>query len=274
MTTKAPAHPTQEGLPRRTSDDRTTSLRKSQQTRTSIQAIQGRDHCFFLTMAILAAITVFVGFFPTYYQKPLEAFSPLSSSPRLSTLILAHGAVFTFYILFYVLQTALAGVNRKALHMTLGWASVVLIPTMMILGTAAILAAARNGSHGVWPDPETAAFVNGFDLPTFASLAAAAILLRAKPEAHKRLMLLAVNAGLLPPALARTPLIRLGPAAVGAAVFAFLLAGPVYDLLTRRRIHAAYAWSLVLIIATMPPTRLAVGHTQSWHRFVDWVIVK
>jgi hypothetical protein len=55
-------------------------------------------------------------------------------------------------------------------------------------------------------------------------------------------------------------------------VFAFLLAGPVYDLITRHRIHRAYLWGLLFIVASMPPTRLAIGHTQIWHDFVDWVI--
>jgi hypothetical protein len=77
---------------------------------------------------------------------------------------------------------------------------------------------------------------------------------------------------LLAPAIARSPAIRFGPAGVAIVVFAFLLAGPVYDRITRRRIHPAYLWSLPFIIAAMPPTRLTLAHTQAWHHFVDWVI--
>jgi hypothetical protein len=230
------------------------------------------DHRFFLTMAILAAATVLVGFFPTYFQKPLEPLVHLTPSPKLATLLLIHGAVMTVYILFYVMQTAIAGAGRRTLHMTIGWASIIFIPTIAILGTLAVIYEAKQGQKQIWPDLETNAIVTVFDVVVFTILATAAILLRAKPEAHKPLMLLALVAGLLPPAIARSPAIRFGPAGVGIVVFAFLLAGPVYDFLTRRRMHPAYLWGFLFVVGTMPPTRLAIGHTQAWHHFVDWVI--
>ena len=272
MTQASPAQDALEASAGLTSNDEQTLLRRGEQLRDSIQTAQCRDHRFFLTMAILAAITVFLGFFPTYFQKPLEPLLPLPPSPKLATLLLIHGAVMTTYLLFYVLQTALAGTGRRALHMTLGWASVVFIPAISILGTIGVIQAARLGHRQIWPDLETNAIINIFDVLVFATLATAAILLRAKPETHKRLMLLALIAGILPAAIARSPVIRLGPAGVGAVIIAFLLAGPFYDLLTRHRIHRAYVWGLLFVVCTMPPTRLAIGHTKAWHRFVDWVI--
>lgn len=241
-------------------------------TKAFVRANPRRDHRFFQIMAILAASTILVGFFPTYFQKPLEPFLPLPLSPKLATLLCIHGALMAGYIAFYVLQTALAGAGRKTLHMTIGCAALVLIPAIAILGTLAVLSGARLGHKQIWPDLETNAIVNLFDVVVFTILATAAVLLRAKPEAHKRLMLLALVGGTLPPAIARSPAIRLGPAAVGIVLFAFLLAGPVYDFLTRRRIHPAYLWGLLFIVGTMPPTRLAIGHTPAWHHFVDWVI--
>ena len=47
------------------------AILKGEQLKDSIQVGQRRDHRFFLTMAILGAFTVFVGYFPSYYQKPL-----------------------------------------------------------------------------------------------------------------------------------------------------------------------------------------------------------
>lgn len=267
-----PEHGLQTPDPQRPSAE----IREGKSTRNSMQAAQQphsqSDHRFFLTMAILAAATVIVGFFPVYFQKPLEPLVHLAPSPKLATLLLIHGAVMTAYIVFYVLQTALATAGRKTLHMTLGWASLAFIPTIAILGTLAVIYGAKLGHKQVWPDLETNAIINIFDVPVFTILATAAILLRAKPESHKRLMLLSLVAGILPAAIARTPVIRLGPAGVGVTIFAFLLAGPVYDLITRRRIHPAYLWGLLFVVGSMPPTRLAIGHTQAWHHFVDWVI--
>jgi hypothetical protein len=275
MTPTAPAQAVSEALAGRTPNEGQASRRSGEQFRNSTQAAQRHhhqsDHRFFMTMAILGALTVFVGYFPTYYQKPLESAMPLAPSPGLANIIHIHAAVMTTYILFFVLQTTLVSVKRKALHMTLGWASVVFIPTMVILGTVAVIYAARAGHKGHWPDPETAAAINIFDGYIFAILAAAAIFLRAKPEAHKRLMLYSLVC-LSAPAISRSPAIRFGPAGVTIVVFAFLLAGPVYDLITRHRIHRAYLWGLLFIVASMPPTRLAIGHTQIWHDFVDWVI--
>jgi hypothetical protein len=275
MTPTGQAQATSETLPERISEDRRidrpSAILKGEPSRNSVQAAQRRDHRFFLTMAILGAITVFVGYFPSYYQKPLESVLPLAPSPVLANIIHIHAAVMSTYILFFVMQTALVSVNRKALHMTLGWASVILIPMMVILGTVAVFYGAKLGHRGIWPDPEIAAAINIFDGYVYAILAAVAILLRATPQVHKRLMFYSLVC-LIAPAIARSPAIRFGPAGIAIVVFTFLLAGPVYDQITRRRIHPAYLWSLPFIIATMPPTRLALGHTQAWHHFVDWVI--
>ena len=65
----------------------------------SIQVAQRRDHRFFLTMAMLAAAWVFVGYSHTYY---LNAWVP---SPRLAILIHIHAAVFSAYLLFYISET-------------------------------------------------------------------------------------------------------------------------------------------------------------------------
>jgi hypothetical protein len=232
---------------------------------------QRRDHRFFLTLAVVAAITIFVGFSATYYLKPVQALGALPASPRLTMLLHVHGAVFTLYVFFYLLQTALISRGRRALHMTLGWASAVLIPTMVVLGTMVSFYGARMGHKQNWPDVESAALVNVASIYVFAAIATAGILLRRKPEAHRRLMSLSFMT-LLPPAIARSSLVMLGPPAVFVAIFAFYLAGPIYDLITRRRIHPAYIFGVLFLIAAGPPARLALGATPAWHNFVHWVI--
>jgi len=69
--------------------------------------------------------------------------------PVPTNIIHIHAAVMSTYILFLVLQAALVSVNRKALHMTFGWASFVLILTMVILGKVAVIYAAKAGHNGV-----------------------------------------------------------------------------------------------------------------------------
>jgi len=146
------------------------------------------------------------------------------------------------------------------------------LPTEARQGTAAVFWSAKQGHKIVWPNVEVAAAVNLGDGYTFAALATAAIWLRKRPETHKRLMLMSLYGGLIPPAIERTHLHNFGPIAIFGAIFAFLLAGPVYDLITRRRVHQAYVWGLLFIIAFFIPTRIAIGSTHTWHHFVDWVI--
>src|SRR5271154_5734956 len=184
----------------------------------TMRAAQRRDHRFFLSMAIFAGVWVFVGYSQTYYLKPWVA------SPQLATLIHIHAAVFTAYLLLYVLQTALVSMRRTSLHMTLGWASVVLIPAMVLLGTAAVFWSAKQGHKIVWPDVEIAAAVNLGDGYTFVALASAGILLRKRPETHKRLMLMSIYGGLIVPAIERTRLHDFGGIALFGTIFAFLLA--------------------------------------------------
>jgi hypothetical protein len=242
------------------------------ETLAGILSRKRRDHRFCLVLATLAAITIFSGFSATYYLKPLRGLVPLPASSQLPMVIHLHGAVFTLYVLFYLFQTALISRGQRALHMTLGWVSIALIPAMVVLGTMAAFWGASMGHMQNWPDLESAAMVNVMSVFVFAVIATVGILLRKKPEAHKRLMSLSFMT-LLPPALARPTLASLlGPAGVVAAIFAFILAGSVYDLITRRRIHPAYILGVIFFIIAGPPVRLAIGATPAWHHFVHWAI--
>jgi hypothetical protein len=236
-----------------------------------ISSNRRRDHLFYMTLAVLAALMIFWGFSQTYYLKPLQSLGVLPESPKLTVLLHVHAAVFTLYVLLYLCQTALILRGRRALHMALGWASVVLIPAMVVLGTIAVFWGAKMGHKQNWPDAESAALVNIVAVYLFALLAGAGILLRKRPEAHRRLMSLSFVT-LLPPAIARSPIVTLGPPAVIFAIFAFLLAGPIYDLITRRRVHLAYIPGVVLFTIAGPPARVALGSTLAWRHFVHWVV--
>ena len=47
-------------------------------------------------------------------------------------------------------------------------------------------------------------------------------------------------------------------------MLAFLLAGPVYDFVTRRRVHRAYVWSLLLALTVFPPVVAWLSATTVW----------
>jgi hypothetical protein len=228
------------------------------------------DHRFFGILSIIAFATVAVGFAQTYPAKFGDGATPVPG------IVHVHAAVFTCWLLLFVAQTALVLRGRMALHQRLGVAGMFLAGLMLIVGGLVAVAVARLGHRGVpgvqFPDAEGFLLLNLSSIVVFSTLVAAGWLLRRRPEAHKRLMLMATVGGLMPPGISRLPLISGHAPAIGVAVLAFLLAGPLYDLVMRRRIHAAYVWGLAISMATIPPVIGAASGTQAWHRIAGWLM--
>ena len=88
-------------------------------------------------------------------------------------------------------------------------------------------------------------------------------------ELHKRVLLMAPMLFFFP-AFGRL-LHGINPGTFLLA-FCFFLAGPAYDLVTRRRIHPAYRWGVPLLILTMPPLPLLLSHVPLWHRLADLLL--
>src|SRR5688572_432264 len=79
------------------------------------------DRMFYTTMAVAMAATVFVGFSSSYYLRFFDTGpqSTVSGGP-FTTLVHVHGALFTAWVLLFVLQTALVASRRVAVHRRLG----------------------------------------------------------------------------------------------------------------------------------------------------------
>ena len=224
-----------------------------------------RDRGFYLGMAFVVALAVFIGFAPTYYLK--TAFG----RPALSPLLHVHGALFTSWIVLLLAQTGLVAARRVDIHRRLGVAGAVLAATMVGVGLMAAIDAAQRGSTPV-PGVSALSFlaIPFTDMVAFAGLAGAGLSLRRRTDAHKRLMLLATFA-LLPAAFARIPPIgSLGPPGFFGAVDLLVIVCWVYDRLTRGRIHPAALWGGLFLIATQV-LRLVVSGTPAWLAFAGWL---
>ena len=224
-----------------------------------------RDNRFFLAMAIACAVGVLAGFSRTYFLKTYFA------TPALSPLFHIHGIVFSAWLVYFVVQTALIANRRVSVHRRLGYAGTALVSAMIVLGIAAAIATAKAGlfQHILFAhNPEGAFFFSLVSLMNFVILVGAGFYFRRNRQAHQRLMLMATACALLPVALSRLP-VSAHPVAL---IFVFALAGPVYDLLTLRRIHRAYGWSLLLFFLTQPPLRMLVGNSAAWYRLAHWLL--
>jgi len=69
-------------------------------------------------------------------------------------------------------------------------------------------------------------------------------------------------------AIARWPLAIManGPVAFFAVTDVYIVAGVVFDVVSRRRVHPAYLWGGLLIVGSQI-LRLAIWHTAWWIGF-------
>lgn len=225
------------------------------------------DRRFYFLMAVVSAALIFVGFSRTYYLR--AHFLP--TSPALSVLVHVHAFVFTAWIFYFVLQTGLIAVARPRLHRRLGITGVVLGASMIVLGLLVSFTGVRLHHGTTTQDPEVIFLVGLVDISTFGVFFTAGYLLRKDREAHQRLMLLAVMLGLTGPALGR--LATLGTPIPLLALINLLLifAGPIYDFVTRRRVHRVYVYGCGWALATFTPLRFLLGATPWWHRMAHLI---
>ena len=222
------------------------------------------DRVFYVGMSLAAFVTVFWGFSATFFLRP-------ATDAPLPMLRILHGAVFTSWFTLFIVQASLVAANRRDLHRKLGLATVGVAVLMLLLGTTTAIDALRRHSIPVpGIDPRSFFAVPMFDMLVFATLVTAAVHFRHQAETHKRLMLLA-SLSILTAAIARIPLPPLkagGLLAFFAVDDVVVLLGPVYDFVTRRRVHRAYLWGAALIILSQP-ARLAMSGTALWMSFAD-----
>jgi hypothetical protein len=213
-----------------------------------------------LSLGIVAIVAA--GFGPNLDRRLLH---PPVARPWLLSV---HAVIFTAWVLFFVVQTALVGVRNVRLHRALGWWGAGLGLCVPILGVATAIVVGRVDPH---PSDDAAAFlsVSFYDMLAFAIAFGLAVYWRRKPQLHRRLMLIA-TCGLTSAAIARL-LPESAPAgAFYAGVDALILLCVAVDLLETKRLHEVYRWAVPAIVAgqalalfvslTEAPVWLAFAH--------------
>ena len=220
------------------------------------------DHRFFSSVAIIAAVVILAGFASTYGPKVI------GGSAAVPPIIHVHAAVFALWLIVFVTQNLLVLTGRTDVHRRLGPWAVGLAGVMLVLGSASALVVTRAGHRGLpgveFPDPGGFLLLNLLDIIVFAGLVAAGWYWRRNPQTHKRLMFMATTATLVGPGASRLPFASGRTPVIALIVVAFMLAGPVYDWITRRRIHPAYRWSLAAGVLALPPVVALLSATSAW----------
>jgi hypothetical protein len=207
------------------------------------------NRAFLLAHAVLLGV-VLVGFARSFYLRDLFMRNALDVPLRL------HGVALTGWFGLVCAQGAAMAVGRRDLHRQIAWLAALIVPA--VVATSLFINTRLARSLVSARDPENM-FVwgNYMSLLAFVGLVTAAIVLRRRPDAHRRLLLMA-SIAIVGPAFARFsfwPVFGLGvegaPAfAVGGLLLLLALAF-AFDRVRYGRVHPATWAGVGAIVATL-----------------------
>ncbi len=202
---------------------------------------------FYLVMSLAMAAVIIAGFSRTVPDD-------FTAGTKFPLLLAIHGTVFTLWIVLFVAQPAIVARGSLKLHRRIGWIGAGLAAAMVVMGLAATFYAVHSNAMPSFFPPSLFLVMNTIGIAVFGGLVTAGVMQRKKAEWHKRLMLCA-TISILGPGVGRLlPMESFGRAAplvMFAVILMFGLAGPIYDVIIRRRVHPAYIWGVSTIVVSM-----------------------
>jgi hypothetical protein len=204
---------------------------------------------YFVAFAATVCALVVAGFSRTFFM-------PLAHGTFTAPwFVHVHGALFFSWLALLTTQSILIARGRRGCHRRLGWISVGLIPLMVVSGSrVGVWATLRDVNLGRGDDALVSFFGQLTDMALFAGFASTAIVMRHRPEAHKRWILLATLA-VLGAAVGRIPV--LGDHA-DTITFALIASIAVRDFVIFGRLHTVtLCGGLGLVVGTLLQTPIA-----------------
>ena len=219
---------------------------------------------FYFSMSLLISAVVVYGFSHTVNQNLIHA------APPRPWILWVHGIVFSGWVAFFILQSALVRTRNVKIHRTLGWFGAGLAALMTVLGTSTAVVMDRfNFLH--FHSSRTFFAIQLLDMVSFTTCFWLAVYWRKKPEFHRRLILIATCV-LLSAAFARFPQVpHIAWAYFG--VDGMILLGVLRDLLVNRKVHAVDRYALpALIVSQTFMVHLWLLPPAWWVRMTDAII--
>jgi hypothetical protein len=228
--------------------------------------LASRGRSWLIWAAWLFIAVMLTGFARTYYLKFLYG------TPALLPLVHVHGLLMTAWFVLLLLQLHWVSKRRIDLHRRFGMVGGFIAVAMVIVGTLTAISAARRG---VSPGPPPLLFlaIPLAGIWLFAVLIGLGLWWKARPEVHKRLVILA-SIALLPAAVARIPIAFIaqgGPPVFYGLTDLLALVLIVQDSVRYRRLHAAYGWGFLALLGSQFLS-LAVTSTHWWMSFAQWLV--
>ncbi len=229
---------------------------------------------FFTGITLAIALGVFVGFARTFYLRPLVPGAAEFAAPE--RYFYFHGIVFTAWVVLLIVQAWLVRARKVTVHRKLGMAGLALAVLLLVIGVyGALLAANRPGGFiGIPMEPAAFLIVPILDTILFGLFVGLAAYWRSRPQAHKRLMVLATIS------IAQAAFVRIWPPFLGEfagpimqmlLTFLLIVALIAWDLKTSRRLHPATLWAGIPLFISQP-LRIPLGETDAWLAVGNWMM--
>jgi hypothetical protein len=224
---------------------------------------------FYFFMSLLIAVVVTYGFSRTVDENLIHP-----KIPR-PFILYVHAAIFSAWVIFFILQSGLVRASNLRLHRRIGWFGAALGAAAFVVGIwTAITMAHFNIIHLHARFADLALLVSFYDIVAFGVLFALAIYWRKQPEFHRRLMLVATSA-LTAAAFGRFPV----PPHVRPGVFFYacvdslVVLGITRDLIVMRRIHAVYLCALpAFVICQAIVIHAIYHHSPTWLKIAHLIL--
>jgi len=238
----------------------TTSIRKAMTMNLPSVGLRRR---FYIGISLLMGLTAITGFWATY-------FGPLvRGTIEQPLLIHVHATVFVGWLVLFLAQATLAATGHVPWHLKLGRFGIGYGLLLIVVGlfTGISRSANRVIAGG---NAEGLLYVAFVDIVLFSGFFGAAIVLRRKPQLHKRLMLVAATV-LLVAAVGRLSFLPVGPLRIHAELIVWsvpILLAIAYDFSSRRPIHPVYAFGLGALLVRNYSEFLS--QTDAWSAITRW----
>ena len=218
-------------------------------------------------MSLLIPVVVVYGFSFTVGNRLIH---PAIPPPPILYL---HAAVFSGWLLFFLLQSALVRTHNVRVHRRIGWFGAALGVLVLVVGVSTAVAMGRfNTLQMHATDAESFLMIPLFDMVCFSSTFALAIYWRKKPEFHRRLMFIATCA-LTAASFGRFPERLLPHEFFYAGVDLLILLGVVRDVIVNRRVHQIYFYVLPAFILGQTIVMSTVIHNLPyWTRIAHSIL--
>jgi hypothetical protein len=200
------------------------------------------DPYFYFFMSLLVAAVVVYGFHFTIDKNLLHP------APPRPFLLYVHAAVFSGWLIFFILQTALVRTRNVPVHRRIGWFGIAMGSAMVVLGVSTAITMTRFDLIQLrQSQAESGLMIPLFDMVCFGTTFGLAVRWRRKPEYHRRLMLVATCA-LSAASFGRFPERLLPPEYFYSGVDLLIVLGVVRDWIVERHVHKVYLYVLPLFI--------------------------